>query len=141
MQNTGHNIRTILASSGIRVTPQRIAIYTALSELGHATAEQITAKVHSSFPTVTIGTMYNVLACFLSVKLISKLNTSDNKMYFDINTHDHHHMQCEKTGQITDFGNAELTELIHSYYETNREKSHPNFELTDIRVQLIGNFK
>lgn len=141
MQKTSQQIRELLTGNGIKVTPQRIAVYTALAELGHASAEQIGAQVHDSFPTVTIGTIYNVLECFSVKGIISKLNTSDNKMYFDINVHDHHHILCEQTGEIVDFGDAELTDLIRSYYAAHRVKDHDDFELTDIRVQLIGNFK
>lgn len=54
----------MLNAHGIKVTPQRIVVYAALEELGHASAEQITAKVHDTFPTVTVGTIYNVLECF-----------------------------------------------------------------------------
>lgn len=140
MRQASEEIRTTLASNGIKVTPQRIAVYKALSELGHAHAEQITARVHDTFPTVTIGTIYNVLECFSSHGIISKLNTSDNKMYFDISTHDHHHILCEETGEIMDFGDSDLTELIRYYYET-RHTQDTDFELSNIRVQLVGNFK
>lgn len=141
MQKTSQQIRELLSAQGIKVTPQRIAVYEALAELGHASAEQITARVHGSFPTVTIGTIYNVLECFSSKGVISKLNTSDNKMYFDISVHDHHHILCEETGEIVDFGDAELTEMIRSYYAKHKLECGEGFELSDIRVQLIGNFK
>lgn len=141
MPKTSQEIREILATSGIKVTPQRIAVYAALAELGHANAEQITARVHDTFPSVTIGTIYNVLECFSFNGVISKLNTSGNKMYFDISTHDHHHILCETTGEIVDFGDADLTELIRSYYQARQATNGEDFELTDIRVQLIGNFK
>lgn len=141
MQKSSQEIREILSTHGIKVTPQRIAVYSALAELGHASAEQITAKVHDSFPTVTIGTIYNVLECFSTRGVISKLNTSDNKMYFDINVHDHHHLLCEETGEIMDFGDSELTELVRSYYASRGTGEADGFEVTDIRVQVIGNFK
>lgn len=141
MHKTDQQIRELLSDRGIKVTPQRIAVYTALAELGHASAEQIAARVHDSFPTITIGTIYNVLECFSSKGVISKLNTSDNKMYFDISVHDHHHILCEETGEIVDFGDADLTELVRSYYAEHKTQACGDFELTDIRVQLIGNFK
>lgn len=141
MQKTSQEIREMLTAHSIKVTPQRIAVYAALAELGHATAERIAAKVHVSFPTVTVGTIYNVLECFSSNGVISKLNTSDNKMYFDINVHDHHHMLCEETGEILDFGDRELTELVRSYYASHRMTGTDGFEVKDIRVQVIGNFK
>lgn len=133
-------IKELLNAHGIKVTPQRIAVYTALEKLGHASAEEITAQVHDSFPTVTVGTIYNVLDRFSKTGVISKLNTSDNKMYFDVNILDHHHILCEETGEIIDFGDSELTQLVRTYLA-----SHPHsgaeFEVNDIRVQIIGTFK
>lgn len=141
MKKSSQEIRDMLTGHGIKVTPQRIAVYTALSELGHASAEQITARVHDSFPTVTVGTIYNVLECFSSNGVISKLNTSDNKMYFDVSIHDHHHILCEETGEILDFGDTELTEIVRSYYAAHGAAGAEGFEVKDIRVQVIGNFK
>ncbi|WP_274956775.1 Fur family transcriptional regulator [Millionella massiliensis] len=139
-RKSNQEIREILTSHGIKVTPQRIAVYTALEELEHANAEQISVKVHDQFPTVTVGTIYNTLDRLSSTGVISKLNTSDNKMYFDINVHDHHHLLCEETGEIVDFGDAELTELVRNYFATHPH-SGPKFEVNDIRIQIIGNFK
>ena len=141
MRKNSQQIREMLNAHGIKVTPQRIAVYAALEELGHASAEQITAKVHDTFPTVTVGTIYNVLECFSTKGVISKLNTSDNKMYFDVNIHDHHHLLCEETGEILDFGDRELTELVRAYYASHRMAGTGGFEVTDIRVQVIGNFR
>ncbi len=141
MKKSSQEIRDMLTGHGIKVTPQRIAVYTALSELGHASAEQITARVHDSFPTVTVGTIYNVLECLSSNGVISKLNTSDNKMYFDVSIHDHHHILCEETGEILDFGDTELTEMVRSYYAAHSAAGAEGFEVKDIRVQVIGNFK
>lgn len=134
-------IREMLSQRGIKVTPQRIAVYAALQTLGHASAEQITKAVHDTFPTVTVGTIYNVLECFSAHGIISRLNTSDNKMYFDINVHDHHHLLCEETGEITDFGDTELSELVRAYCATHKLPFGPKFEVKDIHVQIIGNYK
>lgn len=141
MHKTNEEIRTLLNKQGIKITPQRMAVYAALQALGHASAEQITKAVHDTFPTVTVGTIYNVLECFSSRGIISRLNTSDNKMYFDIHTHDHHHLVCEETGEIHDFGDRELSDLVRAYYATHKKPMGENFEVKDIRIQIIGNFK
>ncbi|HIW10170.1 MAG TPA: transcriptional repressor [Candidatus Rikenella faecigallinarum] len=140
MYKTSEEIRTLLNERGVKVTPQRMAVYAALQTLGHASAEQITKAVHDTFPTVTVGTIYNVLECFSSHGIISRLNTSDNKMYFDINVHDHHHLLCEDTGEIRDFGDQELSDLVRAYYATHKKPMGENFEVKDIRIQIIGNY-
>lgn len=133
-----NEIKEKLSARGVKVTPQRMAVYKALSELEHASAEQIAARVHEQFPTVTTGTIYNVLDCFVENRIISRLNTSGNKMLFDVNVHDHHHLLCEETGEVKDFGDEELTDLVRLYFLARRGKE--DFQIKDIRVQFIGNF-
>lgn len=95
------------------------------------------SKVHVSFPSVTVGTIYNVLECFVGQGLIRKLHTGNNKMFFDISTHDHHHILCSQTGHIVDFGDDRLTRLIRDYFE---QEGVEHFELENIHVQLTGQY-
>lgn len=135
---TSIKIKRTLSECGIKTTPQRIAVYQALHELGHATAEQITSRVHATLPSVTVGTIYNALECLWDNGLISKIHTQGNKMLFDISTHDHHHIFCEDTGMVVDFGDERLTEIIRNYV---KESDTPHFDLTKINVQLTGRFR
>ena len=121
----------------LKITSQRIAVYRALEALCHACAEEVIAQVHKTFPTVTVGTIYNVLECLAANKIISKVLTGGNRMYFDINPNEHHHLYSEKNHRIEDFEDAALSELIRDYM---RSKKIKGFELREIRVQLIGDF-
>lgn len=127
-------ITEIIRSKGIKVTPQRLAVYRALSELCHASVEEIVMKVAVNNPTITTATVYNVLDCFAENDIITRLNTPKGKMYYDIATHTHHHL-IDNDGTIIDYENNELSELIDAYI-----KEHPllNFNIERVNIQLIG---
>lgn len=133
---TETEIRDLFACKKMKVTPQRIAVYSALLNLKHPCAEDIVDDVHKRYPTVTTGTIYNVLDCLLTVGLIKKVSTGNNKMYFDAELHEHHHLYCEKTHQISDYYDEELTEIIKKYIIC---KQIPGFKIEGIKLQIIGN--
>lgn len=130
-------IADLLRSKGIKVTPQRLAVYGALSTLCHASVEEIAAKVAQNNPTITVATVYNVLDCMAANGIITRLNTPKGKMYYDISTHVHHHI-IDNDGAIIDYDNDELTALIDNYIN-----AHPlsNFDIKRISIQLIGSTK
>ena len=130
-------IKDLFSEKKLKTTPQRLAVYKALELLCHACAEEVIVQVHKTFPTVTVGTVYNVLECLAANKVISKVPTGDNRMYFDINPGEHHHLYSEKNHRIEDFEDAALSELIRDYM---RSKKIKGFELREIRVQLVGDF-
>lgn len=129
--------KEILLSRNIKITPQRIAVYGALSELGHACAEQIIDKVHQKSPTITVATIYNVLDCFVKAEVISMVNTAQNRMYFDITTDHHHHLLSTDSQQVADFNDPKLDSMIRDYLSSIKID---NFLLEGISIQLKGKF-
>ena len=134
---TIREIQQLFSERGIKVTPQRIAVYQALRALGHACADEVVEQVHLSAPTISIGTIYNTLDCLLENSLIAKVNTGNNKKYYDINTHPHSHLYCERTHRIGDFDDPGLEEVIRRYIASRPVKG---FRLADVKVQLLGEF-
>lgn len=129
--------KEILLGRGIKITPQRIAVYGTLSELGHACAEQIIDKVHQKSPTITVATIYNVLDCFVKGGVISMVNTAQNRMYFDITTDDHHHLLSTDSQRVDDFHDPKLDTMIRDYLSSIKID---NFQLEGISIQLKGKF-
>lgn len=127
-------VQNLLREHGIKVTPQRIAVYRALADLCHASVEQIRTKVAAEYPTMTVATVYNVLDCFTENGVITRLNTPKGCMYYDIATHNHHHL-IDNDGTIIDYENQELTDLIDNYI---REHPPTSFNTERVSVQLIG---
>lgn len=137
MNQTKH-IQELFAEKGIKITLQRIAVYKALTVLGHACAEDVVDEVHKEHATISIGTIYNTLDCLFENGLIAKINTGNNKKYYDVNTHPHHHLYCEKSHRIDDFNDIRLEEMIREYI---MKQPIEGFRLSDIKVQLFGDFQ
>ena len=130
-------IKEVFIKSGIKITLQRIAVYKAMKALGHACAEEVIDEVHKVNPTIPTSTIYNALDCLSANKIIARILTGNNKMYFDVSTHEHHHLYSETDHRIEDFDDTGLNELIKEYL---RSKKIEGFNLKGVKVQLIGEF-
>ena len=129
-------IKTLFLAKGLNITLQRIAVYQAMEVLEHACPEEVMFEVRKKYPTITVGTIYNVLESFAQNNILSKLMTADSKMYFDINIHDHHHLYSLKDKKIMDFEDDELTLIIQNYLKS---KKFDHFNIEKIKIYLIGN--
>jgi len=129
-------IRNNLMEHGLKVTPQRIAVYEALCELNnHPTADNIIQYVLKKHPYISAATVYNTLETFTRKCLINKVKTEHDVMRYDAMLEKHHHLYCEDTGEIIDYRNAELNMLIENFFSEN---SVPGFEIKDINLQIVG---
>lgn len=132
-----HEIMVLLAKKRLRVTSQRIAVYKTLEKIGHACAEDIIELIKQETPEISIATVYNVLESFAQNNIISRIYTGNNRMYFDITPTNHPHMYCEKTHKIVDYMDDELSCVIEEYF---KGKSIEGFDLSQVRIQLVGSY-
>jgi len=131
-------IRHALNSHGLKVTPQRIAVYRALLQLNnHPDTDQIIAEVTAKNPTISSGTIYKTLDTFAENSIISRIKTDAGRMRFDHITENHHHLYDKSTDRIGDYMDDELNLLISDYF---KKKDINGFEPTDIKMQIIGKF-
>ena len=131
-------IKEILKSKELKATPQRIAVYAVMKKLGHASADMVVSELKEVFPTLTVATIYNVLESLINVGLLVRRLSSNNKMYFDVNTYDHAHFYCRETETYKDYDDEELVKLVNEYL---KNKNISNFNIQKIDIQLIGSFK
>lgn len=128
-----------LTEKGLRVTPQRIAIFSAIVTLdNHPTAEKIIEYIKTNHPNISIGTVYKVLDSFVENKLLKKVKTESGIMRYDPEQNGHHHLYCSESDRIEDFMDEELDELISDYFQKNGIN---NFSIEDIQLQITGKFK
>ena len=128
----------LINKSGLKVTPQRLAILDAIISLhNHPTAENICDYIKTSHPNIAIGTVYNVLETFVEKGIIEKVKTDKDIMRYDAVLEKHHHLYCAESNRIEDFYDEELTILIDNYL---KRKNIPNFKVRDVKLQIIGNF-
>ena len=135
--NRDINIQHKLSEHGLKVTPQRIAVYRALQALGHACTEDVVAEVHRTAPSISVATIYNTLDSLLEHRLIAQLNTGNNKRYYDVSTHQHSHLYDGANHRIEDFDDPTLDAMIREYIARQPLKG---FVLSGIQIQLVGKF-
>jgi len=128
----------LITKCGLKVTPQRIAILSAVMELkNHPTAENIIEYVKHEHPNIAIGTIYNILETLVEKKLIKKVKTEKDIMRYDAVLDKHHHLYCSETQRIEDLYDDNLNKLLEEYFANNKI---PNFSIEDIKLNIIGHF-
>jgi Fur family transcriptional regulator, peroxide stress response regulator len=130
--------REMLKSKGLKVTPQRVAIYEAIVTLkNHPTAENVIDYIKVNHPNISVGTVYKVLDSLTENALLNKVKTEKDIMRYDAVLSNHHHLYCAQTERIEDYEDEKLSTLINQYFKKNKIK---NFEVQDIKLQITGKF-
>ena len=131
--------REQLKSKGLKVTPQRVAIYEAVAELhNHPTAENIIEYIKTNHPNISVGTVYKVLDSLVENNLLRKVKNEKDIMRYDAVLAHHHHLYCSETERIEDFEDPQLDQFITEYFKKKKIK---NFKVQDIKLQITGTFK
>lgn len=131
-------LRERLKEKGLRVTPQRVAIYEAVATLrNHPTADNIIEYIKANHPNISVGTVYKVLDSLVENELLRKVKTEKDVMRYDAVLSNHHHLYCAETDRIEDYEDENLSALINNYFKKNRIK---NFKVQDIKLQITGTF-
>ena len=128
---TEFDIISILKDSGLRVTPQRIAVLSFMDgHRVHSTADDIYLSLKKDFPSLSAATVYNTLRAFIDGGIVQELRNGDHASRFDINTTPHHHLVCVHCGHMTD---VELPEI-----PVGKIASHHHFDVLDYHVEIKG---
>ena len=94
--------RAELRQRGHRVTPQREMILDAITELGHATPDEVYALIHERSPAVNLSTVYRTLEVLQEMGLIRHTHLSDRApTYHAVDGHAHFHLVCRNCGRVT----------------------------------------
>lgn len=106
MRTTDHtrdNMADLLRQHGINPTHQRIEIaYALFSHQEHLCADQVMAIVNAKHSETSKATVYNTLNLFREKKMIREVIVDPSKVFYDPNTHPHHHFYNIATGELTD---------------------------------------
>lgn len=131
--------QSILKEAGLKVTPQRMAVLQAIYKLEkHPTSEDISNYVRNKNPNIAIGTVYNILDFFVKKGIVARVKTDKGAMLYDAVSEKHHHLYCAESDRIEDYYDEELDSLLDDFF---REKRIGNFQIDDIKLQLVGRFK
>lgn len=106
-----------LKEKGLKVTPQRFAIYANLvARADHPTADQLLTDLNRDFPVSSQATVYSSLQLLQQVGLVREVLLEEGVARYDGNVKPHHHFQCRQCKGITDiawekFSTLDLSQL------------------------------
>lgn len=130
--------REKLKEKGLKVTPQRVAIYEAIVTLkNHPTAENVIEYIKANHPNISVGTVYKVLDSLVENKLLKRVKTDKDLMRYDSILSEHHHLYCSETQRIEDYDDEQLNKIINNYFKKKKIK---NFTIQDVKLQITGKF-
>jgi len=98
-----------LQTHGILPTKQRLGIAAVLFEHDqHLSADQVQEKVNHKYDRVSKATVYNTLNLFARQGLVREVVVNPSKVFYDTNTHAHHHFYNVDSGELMDIPETDL---------------------------------
>ena len=108
-----NRLQVELRSRGYRLTPQRQLVLEAVTTLGHATPEEVSAWVRERAAGVNISTVYRTLELLEEVRLVKHAHLSHGApTYHAAEAPEHVHLVCRDCGTIIEIEPAEVTPLV-----------------------------
>lgn len=90
-------------SQGLKVTPQRQAIFSVLFDNHvHPTAEAVHAEIIKDLPMVSLRTVYQTLNDLTAMGELGHIHVGTGSTRFDPNVEPHHHLVCDSCGRVVD---------------------------------------
>ena len=128
--------KAILKKHSLKATPQRLAVHEVMMELGHACADMVAESIkEKGTAKVTTASVYNILTQMALLGVYHYRMSSNNKMYFDVNTFKHIHLYDQENHMFKDVVDDELVALLESYLSRKRVKG---YKIESIDIQLVA---
>ena len=109
VQASAIDLVALLQSCKISPTSQRLEIAGVLFALSrHLSADQVLEEVNRGAHRVSKATVYNTLNLFVRQGLIRQVIVDPTKVFYDPNTHAHHHFYNVDTGELVDIESGDL---------------------------------
>lgn len=127
--------KNILREKGLKATPQRLAVHDAMLKLGHASADMVAGQMEDAgISRITIASVYNILSTLADLKVYSRRLSSNNKMYFDVNTFKHIHIYDKANNEYRDVIDDELINLVEGKLKGRRFRG---YTVDNIDIQIV----
>lgn len=124
-----------LTSKGLRVTPQRIAIFEALlPRKDHPTVEVLYQAIHTQYPTMSLNTVYTTLISLERAGLVRRIDTGDGRCRYDGNPLPHAHIRCNTCSRVDDLPLSSEPDLM----SLMREAATSGYTIDDCAIYLYG---
>ncbi|MEM9772403.1 MAG: Fur family transcriptional regulator [Cyanobacteria bacterium P01_D01_bin.73] len=101
--HTSSSIVEALRGKGLRVTPQRVAVYdNLLKRSDHPTVDQIMIDLNHDLPVSSKATIYSTLSSLREAGLVREILLEEGVTRYDSNVGPHHHFRCSSCSSIID---------------------------------------
>ena len=132
--NSVENLTKSLKQAGLRITPQRIAIYRLLAETDiHPTASMLFDQIHEQFPTLSLATVYNTLDALVGLGMVTVLGPAgDGRVDFDADIEPHINLACTVCHKIVDVPSEQVAALQAEVSQSS------GYELRGARIMYYG---
>jgi Fur family peroxide stress response transcriptional regulator len=118
---------------GLKITPQRTAIYTALAEArDHPTADVLHRRLRKKYPEISLDTVNRTLLTLADIGLAIVVEGTGQPKRFDADIDTHQHFICVKCKKIFDF--------VHKPFDNIKipKKIKQNFKVVRSTVYIEG---
>jgi len=96
--------QTRCRAAGLKLTPQRLAVYRALLEASdHPGAEALHRRLRTRHPSLSLDTVNRTLLTLADIGAAFVVEGTGEPKRFDANTAAHQHFRCVKCKRIIDF--------------------------------------
>ena len=93
----------LLRQHGIQVTAQRLAVFRAVSNQPHITADAVAEHVRSEIGAISLQSVYDALSLLAAEGLIRRIQPAGSPARFEDRVGDnHHHLICRTCGRVVD---------------------------------------
>ncbi len=142
MQNQGKvqmaqmdEFKKVLKSHSLKATSQRLMVHKAMLELGHASADMVCEKIgHDQGGGISVASVYNILTQMAMLGVYQHRLSSNNKMYFDVNTFKHIHLYDSVNNEYKDVMDDELVALVENHLKDRRFRG---YKVDTVDIQII----
>lgn len=132
--NPTKKLTQTLHDAGLRVTPQRLAVYQLLAETDtHPTAQAIYAALREEFPSLSLATVYNTLDKLVETGVINALGEAgDGAVHYDADTGPHINLACVSCHRVIDLPSRHVQALDREVADSS------GYRLLGARVLYYG---
>ena len=119
--------------NGLKITPQRSAIYQELLKAkDHPSADILYKRLVKKFPNISFDTVNRTLLTFSKIGITNIVEGYGQPKRYDPDIDKHHHFRCIQCNNIIDFYNKEYDNI------TVPEKINKQFTVINKKVVLEG---
>jgi Fur family ferric uptake transcriptional regulator len=99
----GTEPRELLRQRGLRVTAQRLAVFQAVSDAPHVSADAVVETVRREIGWISVQAVYDVLAALTEKGLLRRIQPAGSPARYEDRVGDnHHHLICRVCDRIVD---------------------------------------